>query len=144
MPEVDQPELLEGELLLDVGDEKLWRNVNPAFFDGDQMTTQAFTPTKKDEGKLSSAMAALVTAEEHFREFTEDLGLQSSGVWCVTVDEVAGTGLRAVYDCESPERPDPCPKGHAYVDFRGAGSGLKKRAATKLRDAATNTGRVHP
>ncbi|MGL5864804.1 MAG: hypothetical protein ACRCYX_02880 [Dermatophilaceae bacterium] len=129
---------------MDAG-ELLWRSVHPTFLDGSRITSQAFTPTPKDEGRLSTARSTVVTAADHHDEFCSVLGLPTAGVWAVGLAKVRETGLRAVDDSASNAAPDPCPTGHAYVDFRAAPSrGAVKRAASGLRDAAQARGRIHP
>lgn len=134
----------EGEVELTDIDEQLWRNVHPAYLDDGNMTSQAFKPTSKDDQRLSSARAERVTARIHHMEFTEALGLESAGVWAVTVGEVLEVNLRAVWDERSQNPPDPCPTGHTYIDFRGQSGNKTTRLAQQLRNLAVARGRQHP
>jgi hypothetical protein len=124
--------------------ELLWRNVHPSFVDGGQLSSQAFRPTPKDAGRLSTAREDAVSAADHFTEYTVDLGLASGGVWAVSVGEVVAAELTAWFDAESDQAPDPCPTGHTSVDFGDASEGRVRKIGGQLRDHAVKRGRQHP
>lgn len=137
---VERPDLAAGEIEL-VNDEVLWRQIHPGWLDGSFVSTQAFTPTKKDEDKLSFARSPKVTAKDAYDEFVNDLQQISCGVVSSTVTAAQSTKLRVIDDFEAETRPTPCPTGHCYIDFRGAGgSSRRKRIATSLRDHALPRG----
>jgi hypothetical protein len=131
------------EVLTDV-DEMLWRNVHPTWIDNGAMTSQAFRPTGKDAGRLSTARSGVVTAQEHFTEHTESRGLESAGVWAISVGEASELELPCMYDEHSPSLPQPAPKGHTSIDFSGLSGGETRKKAGALRDRAESRGRRHP
>ncbi|WP_369024082.1 hypothetical protein [Nocardia cyriacigeorgica] len=140
----ENAELHDGEIELDDARELIWRNVNPNWVDGGKLSSQAFRPTPKDVGKLSGAREGKVTADKHFHEFTNEFALASSGVWAVTVDEARRVEVRCVYDAESESKPEPCPTGHTYLDYRVHGNSKIRRIGSALRDFAEERGRQHP
>ena len=90
----------------------LLRQVHPSFVQNGRITSQAFTPTLKDQNRLSVYDGDLIEAEPAWIHYTSILGLQSIGVVAVTVAECVGNGLAA--------RPDPTDyPEHALIDFRG-------------------------
>ena len=66
----------------------LLRQVHPNFFPNGVLSSQAFVPFPKDEGKLSVYDSEMISVEEAYKHYTEDLGNQSSGVWGITCLEV--------------------------------------------------------
>jgi len=141
---VSEGEASEGPRLTEAG-ERLWRNVNPDWIEDDgSLTSQAFRPMPKDEGKLSTARSGKVDAADHFHEFTNRLDLDSVGVWAVTVGEGDALGVPSIYDAEGAAAPDPCPAGHTFMDFRQLTSGKARKVGAKLRDHAEARHRQHP
>lgn len=138
----DDSQLDTGEELLIERDELLWRNAHPAWIVDGELTSQAFRPTPKDHQKLSTAREAKVSAEENFKEFTQQF--DSAGVWAVSVGEVEDQGVRSIYDEHSPSTPKPCLKGHTSIDFTGVSNSQAKRIGGRLRDLAEARGRQHP
>ena len=135
------PELVKGEVVLSDPSELLMRNVNPSWVDLGKPTSQAFKTTQKDSGRLSVARDSQVTPEDHYEEFTCGLGLNSVGVWAVSVAEVHAASSQAVDDQEAASRPSPCPRGHSYVDYRDLDtSGAVKSRARFLLSAALARG----
>jgi len=121
-------------------EELVWRNVNPAWVTKGRISSQAFRPTPKDKAKLSSAREQRVSAAEHFREFTEDLNLDSGGVWAVSVGEANAEDIPAIHDEHSPSMQG-CPTGHTSLDFTGTPAKSKQRkVAGALRDKAQDRG----
>lgn len=140
----DDTEVGPGEEVLIERDELLWRNAHPDWVVDGELTSQAFRPTPKDQKKLSSARETEVSAEANFKEFTEDFGLESVGVWAVSVGEVQDQSLRSVYDEHSPSTPTPCLKGHTSLDFTAVSNSQAKRIGGRLRDHAEGRGKRHP
>lgn len=129
-----------GEVLLTDHGELVWRNVNPAWVTDGGISSQAFRPTPKDEAKLSSAREQKVSAAEHFREFTEDLNLDSVGVWAVSVGEANANGIPSIYDEHAPSMKG-CPTGHTSLDFTNMTSkSRQRRVSGALRDKAEARG----
>lgn len=140
----DDSQLANSEELLGDQTELLWRNTHPTWIVNGKLTSQAFRPTPKDQQKLSAARESKVSAEENFKEFTEEFELDSVGVWAVSVGEVEEQGLRSIYDENSPSTPKPCLKGHTSIDFTGISQKQAKRIGGRLRDHAEARGRQHP
>lgn len=135
---MDEPQRLADEADL------VWRSVHPAWFVNGRLSSQAFRPTPKDQLMLSGASSRSVTAEEHFTEYTEDFGLESCGVWAISVGEAAAEGLPCWADEGTPQAPLPCPRGHVSIDFRGKTGAELRRVGQRLRTFAEVRGRIHP
>lgn len=128
----------EPENRLQDPDELLHRQVHPTFLRDGRVSSQAFTPTPKDEGGLSVSRGARVTAEEAYRRHTEKKGLRSAGVWSVSVGECGQNELGAYDD------PKPEDDAHALVDFRGLSKGKVEQKAKVLAEMARRRGRMFP
>lgn len=119
-------------------DEVLFRQVHPSWVDDGVPTSQAFTPTPKDEGELSIALGSLTTAEAAFKHHTTVLKFASAGTWAVTVGEADDAGLESFDD----DQPDLL--AHGFVDFRGLGRKEAKRRGMLLAASARARGRLYP
>jgi hypothetical protein len=71
------------ERRLDDADELLYRQVHPQWIVDGEPSSQAFKPTKKDEGMLSIALGSQTTAEDAFLHHTQVLKLASGGTWAL-------------------------------------------------------------
>lgn len=111
----------------------LWRQIHPSFVKGGYPGSQAFRPTPKDQGRLSFDDGHQIAAEQAWRRFTEERGLQSVGVFGVLVGECASEGLGVIPDGV----PDP---EHVSVDFTGKSNGERKAISKRLRDHALGRG----
>jgi hypothetical protein len=132
-------DLRSGEVELVELEENIWRQVNPAFVHDGRVSSQAFTPSSKDGGELSSSRASRVTAKESFDHYVQILKLQSFGVYSLTVGEVRAEDLRVIDDSAVGDGENR-PPGHVYVDFKGISRKDAKKAAGKLRSAAEKHG----
>lgn len=103
------------ERQLDDPDEPLYRQAHPHWIVDGEPSSQAFKPTKKDEGMLSVALGSKTTAENAFLHHTQVLNLASGGTWAVTAGEVAAVEL----DCF--EQPLENNHAHGFIDFRNLG-----------------------
>lgn len=123
--ETTQPKLTCSTILL--------RQINPTWYSEKKgrITSQAFFPTKKDKGKLSSDRGDLVTAEDSFIQFTR-LGSDSIGVYGVSVCECLSLGLSVCFDPDPPDRPF-----HTSIDL---GDKSKRTISKKLLYMATKRG----
>lgn len=122
-------------------DELLHRQVHPMFYQSGRVGSQAFRPTPKDEGKLSVSRGALTSPEDAFMLYADDRGLESVGVWSVTVGECASVGLDAFPEPLTEPIPDPA---HAFIDFRKIGSSAAVKLSKRLASMARARGRLHP
>lgn len=129
------------ELPLDDGDELLHRQVHPSFLQKGRVSSQAFRPTPKDEGMLSVSRGSLSSAEEAYLLYTGDKGLESVGVWSVTVGECAAVALHAFHDPVTEPVPDPA---HSFVDFRDATTSGTEKCSKRLAAFARARGCQHP
>jgi hypothetical protein len=125
-----------GHLSLSDFDEVLFRQVNPTWTKSDgTISSQAFKPTKKDNGKLSVDRSSKSTAQAAFEHH------QAVGVSCcvigVTVGEVSDLGL-ASFDDPTIEKP-----AHAYIDMSNKTRSELEGLAGRLRDLATQRGVLH-
>lgn len=129
------------ELLTD-GAELLYRQVHPSWIKDGQPSSQAFKPTTKDEGRLSTARAAKITAEAAFIHHTGTLGLASAGSWAVTVGEVGAdpVPLQAFADPVEEPKPDPA---HAYIAYPEDRKAIDIKAKL-LKVKAHQRGCLHP
>ncbi len=107
----------------------LLRQINPNFIQDGKITSQAFSPTPKDEKKLSCYDGDQIDPASAYIHFSETLGFKSSGVAAVTVQECSSLDL--------PAQPDPEPfKEHAVINFENYEAKDIKRKAKTLRTMA--------
>lgn len=100
-----------------------------------EATSAAFTPTPKDDKKLSVYNGEKFSAKEAFDHFVAEY--TSTGVLSVTVDEVNTVGLSAHEDNNPFD-------GHAYIDYSTCASqGQLKAKAKLLKKKALDRGWTH-
>jgi hypothetical protein len=119
-------------------DDLLFRQIHPAWIDDGVPSSQAFKPTRKDDGMLSIALGGLSTAEGAFVHHTTVLKLASIGSWGVSVAEVSATGLTGYAE---PLADSPA---HGFIDFRELTRGQVESKAKVLLAGARARGRLHP
>lgn len=115
----------------------LWRQVHPSFVRQDQVTSQVFTPTPKDEGKLSVYDGDQISAKDSWMHYTSPKPgrppFTSIGVVAVTVQE-----------CEFQETlvvPDPDAfQEHVLIDFTELPRSKHKTVAKELSKIARERG----
>ena len=114
----------------------LLRQIHPSFVRNGKVTSQAFRPTPKDEGKLSCDDGDQITAENSWRRYTETLGLGSLGVLAVSVNECQSLKL--------PVDPDGVPyPEHVSILFEGLSNRQREKRAKRLRAHANLRGWLH-
>ena len=91
-------------------DKLLLRQVNPGFIQDGEITSQAFRPTSKGQGRLSCYDRDQIAPKQSWKHFTQVLKLRSAGVVAVTVRECQDAGTVAYVD--SVGYPE-----HAVIDF---------------------------
>jgi hypothetical protein len=135
----DQPfhELREDEFILTEKGEVLRRQVHPTFLDRGQPSSQAFRPTTKDNGCLSTRREAMSAEDSYNAHLAE--GFASAGTWGVSVNTVDIVGCRAVDDSQLAGVPDH----HAYIDFRHQSGKQIERTAKALKRDAIERGCLH-
>ncbi|HCP54567.1 MAG: hypothetical protein CMK72_01160 [Pseudomonadaceae bacterium] len=110
-------------------DTQLLRQINPSFVQDGRITSQAFSPTPKDDKKLSCYDGDLISPPAAHKHFVDGLGLKSVGVLSVTVAECAELDLPAI--------PDPEPfDEHAIIDFDGNTPNEIRKKSKILRSKA--------
>lgn len=112
----------------------LLRQVHPNFFPNGFLSSQAFVPFPKDAGKLSVYDSEMISVEEAYKHYTEDLGCQSAGVWGVTCSEVEQEGLT------SESNPLENSPAHALIIFGPASKNECRKLAKRLKMYAEKRG----
>ena len=111
----------------------LFRQVHPSWRENERVTSQAFTPTPKDNRQLSVYDGDQTTAETSWLHYTRELGHASIGVVAVTVGECDGQGRPVV--------PDPAPyRAHAFIDFGGLSLSQARNVGKALAGKANARG----
>lgn len=112
----------------------LLRQVHPSFFPDGEVSSQAFFPFPKDDGKLSVYDNDQITAEASHQHYTATLGLKSVGVWALSGAETVSVDLT--------HRPDPVlgNPAHAIIDFGTLAEKECRKLAKKLQKLAVNRG----
>ncbi len=119
-------------------DEALYRQVHPSWIADGVPSSQAFKPTKKDQGMLSVSLGSKITPEASFVHHTQVLRRASAGVWAVTVAETTEAELL------SYAQPLDDSPAHGFIDFRGLGRGQIEVKAKLLLGKARDRGCLHP
>lgn len=107
----------------------LYRQVNPSWMQNGEPSSQVFSPTPKDEKKLSVYDGDQINAEDSWKHFTNTLGLSSKGTLAITVSEFEEEDLVVVPDSETF-------KEHTLVDFSDYSKNQIKSKAKKLKQKA--------
>ncbi|MGH2853373.1 MAG: hypothetical protein ACRDLF_04175 [Solirubrobacteraceae bacterium] len=134
----DASETERAEQPLTNPDEALYRQVHPSWIADGVPSSQAFKPTKKDEGMLSIALGSKTTPEGAFAHHTQVLQRESVGTWGVSVAQATDAGLR------SYEQPLDDSPAHGFIDFRGLARGQTEAKAKLLLGKARHRGRLYP
>ena len=115
----------------------LLRQVHPSFLPDGELSSQAFFPFPKDDGKLSAYDGDQISAEDSHQHYTGSLGLESVGVWAVAGEEVVSIALAY--------RPDPIAESqsHAVVDFGVLVEKECRELAKKLKKFAVDRGSLY-
>lgn len=114
-------------------DTLLLRQVNPSWISKGRVTSQAFKPTVKDQGKLSVYDGDQISAQEAYCHYTQEQRLKSAGVLALSVAECRNQDLSVKPD------PEPFPE-HVVVDFSGLSNSQINSRAKHLRSAAKHRG----
>ena len=118
-------------------DTLLLRQVSPSWIQDGRATSQAFTPTPKDDRRLSVYDGDQIRPAASWDHFTGELGLESFGVLAVTVQECQ--------DADTTVAPDPVPyPEHVVIDFTKLPSNSKVKAVgQQLAKFANERGWLH-
>ena len=115
----------------------LFRQVHPAFFPDGAVSSQAFFPFPKDNGKLSVYDGDQTSAEASYNHYTVNLRLESIGGWAVSCEEVVSAGL--TYQ-PHPVVGNPA---HAEVDFGNRAEKECRKLAKRLKKLAVDRGSLY-
>ncbi|CEJ70913.1 hypothetical protein BN1195_03252 [Chryseobacterium oranimense G311] len=125
----------------------LHRQIHPSWVQNDSISSQAFlneqviaslsfTPSAKDDNKLSVYNGEKYTAEESYIHFTESF--ESAGVLSVSCEEIT-----SVEDLVAYEDNDPF-DGHSVIDYSSVESSTQvKKKAKKIKNLAVARGWTH-
>jgi hypothetical protein len=123
----------------------LHRQIHPNWIDANNVsslafeasvTSQSFSPTPKDENKLSVANGDKLTAEDSYKKHLSH-GLKSAGVLSVFGSECETINLKY----EEDNNPFD---GHSFIDYSSCSGGSEvKRKAKQLKALATSRGWSH-
>ena len=128
---------------LNDNDEVLFRQIHPSFMDGDRPSSQPFSPTAKDEGKLSVDRSSKTTAESSYWLYTRN-GYESAAVYGLTVGEFSEQDVPCFDDpLPGDEHTLPNP-AHAYGDYNGHSASRRKNLAKRLKRKALDRGKLYP
>lgn len=115
-------------------DSLLHRQIHPDWICDPLVSSQAFLPTPKDQGRLSVYDGEGITACGAYEHYTSQ-GNASTGVLSVTVGECNQLNLFV------RSEPVEFSEHHAVIDFEPiTGSRARRRIAKKLRDFAASRG----
>ena len=111
----------------------LLRQVHPSFVQAGRVTSQAFRPTPKDEGKLSAYDGDQIDAPGSWTHYTETLGLPSVGTLGLTVAEFEQEDLVVI--------PDGVPFAeHVSIDYSAFDRGKIEKKAKRLKKTSVARG----
>jgi hypothetical protein len=111
----------------------LIRQIHPSFIQDGRVGSNAFCPTSKDDGKLSTYDGDKIDAESAWKHYTDDLGYQSVGAYGLSVGECMS------WDLQVSEDPEPFPE-HVVIDFNAHGASAVKKKGKQLRKCAVDRG----
>jgi hypothetical protein len=126
------------------GEELLLRQVHPSWMRDGRPSSQAWRPTKKDEGLLSVARGSLTSPQAAFEHHTQQKKLASIGTWAATVGECQTAGLTTYPDPEEAKPTVAADPAHAVVDFRGCSNSQVEARAVRLSRCAAERGCLYP
>lgn len=124
--------------VLDADEELLLRQVHPTWLVDGRPSSQAFRPTRKDEGMVSVNRVTHVTVEEAHAAHT-GRGFASVGVLAITVGDCA-PDIKAI-EAPMTEADDGFDdSSHVILDFRGMSNGTVEKQARRLVRLAVERG----
>ena len=115
-------------------DNLLYRQIHPSWITEGEVGSQAFRPSKKDEGKLSVHDGEQVEAIDSWSHYTRVENFESVGVMAVTVGECKSLGLSVN---PSPKLLTPF---HCEIDFTEFSGNQRKIKSQQLADFAKARG----
>ncbi len=116
---------------------ELLRQIHPSWIQADRPTSQAFRPTKKDNGLLSTDDGDQTTPVAAWTHYTSVRKLESAGILAVTVAEFEAESLTVRAD------PSPDTPFHVSIDYNGHATGQIEGKSKRLRNIAFARGWRH-
>jgi hypothetical protein len=98
-------------------EEILYRQIHPSFLEGGEPSSQPFRPTPKDENKLSTDRASIVSAQQSYDLFTNGNGFSSAGVYGLTVGEFSAEKIDCIPDPIEPTNTRKANPAHCFADY---------------------------
>jgi len=129
--------------------EVLFRQVPPFSCEEGEPTSLAFTPRKhNDDGCLSVDRSSLTSVEQSFALATkrppDGFGLQSVGVWGLSLEDVYFCALTAWSDPVPASEGKPANPAHALIEFGSLSEGERRRLGRAFKVRAIARGRLFP
>jgi hypothetical protein len=136
---------MEAATVVALSDEEeiVLRQVHPSFLRDGRPSSQAWKPTKKDEGRLSVSRSSVSEPKAAFEHHTRAMQLASAGTWGVTVGECGTQELKVYPDPLPPTPLVPADPSHAFIDFTGLPNSRVEAKATKLGRYASERGALY-
>ena len=125
---------------LTVGEEVLYRQIHPAFYDDGQLLSPAFKPSSDDEGMMSVDRSSLTSAQAAHEHYTVHNKRSSSCVCGVSVEEFAADAILCHGD---PIAETDALKGnpaHGLANYTTIEEKKWKNVAKKLKNLAKKRG----
>lgn len=110
-------------------DSLLLRQIHPTHIQEGRVTSLAFKPSAKDEGRLSTYNGDMITPKKAFIHYTESLLLQSIGIMALATFECRNLDLNV--DPDQIGFPE-----HVSIDFSGKSGNQIEKIAKLLRSYA--------
>jgi len=104
---------------LDNANELLHRNIHPSWMDDGKPSSLAFSPSAKDEGKLSVDREDVDTAEASFLRHTVEKKLKSVAIFSVSVGEFGSQNIDCFEDPITKDENNVENLAHCYADYTG-------------------------
>ena len=122
----------------------LLRQIHPDHLpDGRGVSSAAFRPTPKDEGKLSVDCGNM-TSPQAAHDLHLKKGFKTSGTWGITREECASEQLNVLPDPISKSVDGIGNPAHHVVVFPSEKRKSNRNIAKRLRDKAVDRGRLWP
>lgn len=128
----------------------LYRHVQPNWLtDEGEPSSQAFWPWREiDNGCLSVDRGNMATAAESHNLRTASkptgFGVESAGVWGLSIGEVASVGLKSCADPVEKNGDQPANPAHAVIEFGDLVRKKREKIGRQFKGKAIDRGRLHP
>jgi hypothetical protein len=124
-------------------EEVLFRQIHPSFIHDGVPSSQSFTPTPKDEGKLSLDRSKLTDPDISFERFLQS-GQQSAAVYGVSTAEFYEQAIECFSDPIDDADLKLSNPAHAYANYASFSGNFLKNKAKLIKQKALARGCLHP